>query len=385
MSVMGSLGIVTCSAPLSLLLRKAIPASFYKIETKGRRIDLLLQNIGVCICAWSFTAPVCAAFYGVVCLTGLVSNLFAGPVAMLAIYAGVPAAVLSRIPVLTGIGFLAAKLADFLSTVLIGIARLFSAIPDAIVPTENEWIFLWITGTALLFMLPELMHTRLRFRKLAVLLSLTALCVGLLSESVLKKGLTEIRVVSLQEGTAISCTANGQTLLVTENLCYDDVFSIREVAGYYNNHITALVSAGKGDAAAELRLAKTYGPKLAVLSNAASVSRTEARCAFYPMQVTLGDGSLAFFFSEEDFAIETGDVILLYYSGGCDIMDIKAKYRRPDIAVIRGVPMEELSVLRCDSLVTIGCGGTFGGAGEIVSADSEKLTFYCRGKTVKRG
>jgi|GEM_PF-1474606 len=385
MSVAGSLGIVTCSVPLSLLLRKPVPKRFYQTKKGSRRTDLVLQNIGICICAWSFTAPVCAAFFGSVCFAGLVSNFIAGPVAMLAIYTGIPGAVLSGVPVLSGAGFLAAKLAGFFSEVLIGIARLFSAAPGTIIPATSEWVFLWMAGTALLFLLPILLHTRLRFYKLAVLLSLTALCAGLFSESVLKKDLTELRIVPLGEGAAVSCTVNGQTLLIAENLGYDDAYSVRKVAGYYNDHVAALVSAGSGDAAAELRMAKTYAPELAVLSDPAAASRMGAEEARYPMEVALGDGSRAVFFSAQDFAIETEDALLLYYSGECDIMDIEAKYRRPDIAVVREVPMEELSVLRCDSLVTIGCGGVFGGAGEIVSAGSAGLTFYCRGETIKRG
>ncbi|HPR39953.1 MAG TPA: ComEC/Rec2 family competence protein [Oscillospiraceae bacterium] len=385
MSVAGSLGIVTCSVPLSLLLWKAIPRRLSLTKRGRRRMNLLLENIGICVSAWSFTAPICAAFYGIVCFAGLVSNLFAGPVAMLAIYAGIPTAVLSQIPVLKAVGFLTAKLAEFFAVLLIGMAKAFSAVPESIVPAESGWLFLWIAGTILLFVMPRLMHTRLRFYKLAVLLSLTALCIGLTGESVLKKGLTEIRVVPLEEGTAVSCTANGQTLLIAENLGYDDTYSVRKIAGYYNNHVAALVSAGDGDAAAELRLEEIYAPELSVLSDPAAVSRAGAEAAFYPMEVMLGDGTRAVFFSGQDFAVETEDTVLLYYSGGCDIMDIEAKYRRPDIAVVRGVSMEKISVLRCGSLVTIGCGGVFGGADEIVSAGSGGVTFYCRGETVKRG
>lgn len=384
MSVAGSLGIVTCAEPLARLLWRLIPGSFSKTRAARRRADLLLQNIGVSVSAWSFTAPVCAAFYGSVSFAGLVSNLVAGPVAMLAMYLSIPAAVLGGVPALGGLGLLSAKLAGALSTVLIGVARLFAAIPDTIAPAESGWIYLWIAGSALLFLMPRLFHTRLRFRRLAALLSLTALCVGLVSESVLKKDLTEIRVVPLSDGAAISCTARGRTLLIAENLSYDDVFSVRKIAGY-DGEVTALVSAGEGDAAAELRLVEAYAPELAVLSDAASVSRAGAQAASYPMEVVLGNGGRAVFFSGEDFAVETEDATILYYSGGCDIMDIEAKYRRPDIAVVREVSMDELSVLRCGSLVTIGCGGTFGGAAEIVPAGSGRLTFYCRGKTVKRG
>ncbi len=385
MSVAGSLGIVACAAPLSRLLWRTVPNSFSKTRAGRRRVDLLLQNVAVSVAAWSFTAPVCAAFYGTVCFAGILSNLVAGPVAMLAMYAGVPAAVLGRIPVLSGLGFLCAKLAGFLSVMLIGIAELFSTLPDTVAPAESGWIFLWIAGSALLFLLPKLFRTRLRFRKLAALLSLTALSVGLLSESVLKRDLTEIRVIPLRDGAAISCTARGKTLLIAESLCYDDVFSVRKIAGYDHGGVTALVSAGEGDAAAELRLVEAYAPELAVLSDPAAVSRAGAQGASYPMEVNLGNGGRAVFFSDEDFAVETGDAILLYYSGGCDIMDIEAKYRRPDIAVVREVSMDELSVLRCGSLVTIGCGGAFGGAAEIVPAGSGRLTFYCRGKTIKRG
>ncbi len=382
MSVLGSFAIVALSAPFALWIERVV----LHTVSPGRALDLLIQSVSVTVCAWCCTSPVAALTYGSLSLVSVPSNLLSAPFAFLTVGAGVPAVALASLGAWAPAQLLA-YVAGFAETVMLTTAKLFAALPFATASFSRPWLTLWLLGAAALVVVPAAVKKSWRYLKYSVVLAAVTLLLGLLSSAVLMRGVTVVNVQPLSEGTAIACSKDGSTVLITDAMTADDTYAVRELVARAGGKLDAFVSL-RGDSATELALAKLGGPKAAALSSPAAERYEGAAVSGEGRLVFWREGSgeaSASFISEGVYGIEAGDLTILYISGDCDIMELPLKLRRADIALIAGEEPANMGALSCRWLLTDRRRAPFDGAGETLVMRADGLRFAARGENMVKG
>jgi len=377
MSVLGSLAIITLSAPLSLWLESRTGA-----KEPGRVLGWFIQTFSVSVCAWCCTSPVAALAFGSLSLTAVPANTAGGFFAQMAVELGMPAMLLSAL------GLRAAAMpfgmaAGLCESALLGIAKFFAALPFATVSFSQSWMKVWLAGTVALVVLPPALKKGWAYLKYSAVLAAIALMTGIISYSVLMRGVTVLEVQPLAEGTAVVCSSGGSSVLITEGMEYDDAYDVKTALERAGGGVSAFVSLG-GDPAAELKIEKEYKPEAAVLS-APAAERTPGAFEAGDGVLTFWGGAQATFSANGAYAVETGGIAILYIYGECDIMELPARFRRADIVVLAGKEPENMGALGCRYLLTRGRRAPFEGADETILISGDGTRVLIRGKNVTRG
>ena len=374
MSVCSSLALSFFAAPLRDYLLRILRA-------EGKPFaNFFIESFCMSVIAFLAVLPVSAMVFGEISLAAPVSNLFAGFFAEYTIIFGVLTVIFGAVPFL---GFLAGGTAFcgmVCGGILLKIAEFFAGFSFSYIKISGDWVYVWIFGAAVLILLPMLISRSFRYLRHSALMCVFLLLAGIFMNHIFYSGVSEIEITALEHGTAISCSNDKNSVLITKNLDTSDRFTLDFSGGY-----DVFISFSALSSAAEFELADSSEPKAAFLS-------TEDSAEKYPGGMLLSAGEISI--SERDFIkiipdcaamIETNGATLLYIFSECDIMDIEPKFRRADIIILEGVSPEDFPALRADYLILREYGGFYSGAEEIITLKGGKIGFFAHEGNLKKG
>ena len=371
MSVCSSAAIVIFAPPLKSFLEN-------HLHFKGKAAEFFTEAFSVSFVAFLAVLPVSAIAFGEVSLVSPVSNLFAGFLSQYSIIFGTLTVVLGFLPVLNFLAGGTAFITMIFSGALLKVAEFFSGLPFASTATENAWVYVWLIGAAALIILPALYSKSLRYIPHSLLMCAFVLLSGILSDFIFYSGTAEVKITALEHGTAVSCSVDGSSVLITHGLDAHDEYELGESYDVF-------ISLGAESGSAELEAARSFEPSFAILSYSDAAERYEGAEVFSAGCVNLWEGTYIEFLSEGVFAAEFGEATVLYISEECDIMDIAPKFRRVDIIILDGVSPEDFPQIRCEYLIFRRMSGYFSGSAEIITLDEGEIQFFAYNENVTKG
>lgn len=338
------------------------------------------ESFWVSAVAFLAVLPVSAAVFGGFSVVSPFSNVFAGFFIQYSIFFGVLTVLLSFVPFL---GFLAGGSAFFgmiCGGILLKISEFFGGFSFSYIEASEPWFMIWMFGSAVLIIFPMLYSKSFRYVRHCVLMSVFVLLAGILLDSVMFSGVSEIKISALEHGTAISCSKDGETVLITKGLDSSDRYNLD-----FGSEYDIFVGLESLSSAAEHEILESSEPSLAFLS-------TEDSGTDYPSSKPVSAGEIGF--SDNGFieiipdcavTFETNGVTVLYIFEECDIMDIEPKFRRADIAILDGVSPEDFPLLRCEYLVLRNFGGFYSGSSEIIVLKNGECRFFAYNGNLMKG
>ncbi|MBQ7875114.1 MAG: ComEC/Rec2 family competence protein [Oscillospiraceae bacterium] len=352
-----------------------------KLHAGGKpAAEFFIESFTASTVAYLAVLPVSALTFGEISLAAVPANLFAAFFAQYVLVFGMLTVIFGLIPFL---GFFAggtAFLAMLCSGALLKIAEFFAEIPFAYVSADELWVFVWLIGTAVLVLVPAIYKKSFRPIPCSLALSAILLCAGILANHIFYSGVAKIEVAALEHGIAVSCSKDGNSVLVTEGLDIGDRYSLELARGY-----DTVISIGAESGAAELDAARSANPQKAIFSFADAAARYEGGTTFSFGKAELFDGAYMDIISEGVFGIDFGETSLLYISEECDIMDIAPEFRRADVIILDGFTPEDFPALRCEYLILRDRSGYFSGATEVITLESGEISFFAYKENIKKG
>ena len=203
---------------------------------------------------------------------------------------------------------------------------------------------------------------------------------GMLSHSVMYNGTVRTEITALADGTAIQVEKGKSAVIVADGLTVKDYYKL----GGNGKKADVFISTSSDTSPVEYNLANELSPKITIHSGI-DWYMYEGATKLSAGEVTFWDGAYAKIIPEGAVEIDTGDILILYIFGECDIMDLEPRFRKADIMVLDGVSPKDYPALRCDYMVLRNRSGVFSGAGEIFTLTEGELTFVSRGKNIKKG
>ena len=351
-----------------------------KTETKSA-----LGNItgAFCVSCVAFLAvlPVSAVVFGEVSLISPVPNLLAGFFAQFSIIFSLLTVVFGFVPFLGFIAGGTAFLAMLCNGILFKIAEFFSGFSFAYVKTEDPWFYIWIFGAAALIFIPAIYSKSFRFMKHSVLMCVFALLFGFVLDSVFFGNVSEIKISSLEHGTAISFSENKTSVLITKGISQSDRFDTN--FGDFGSDI--IISLDAVSSSAEHELLEHSDFTYALLSTEDAAGNFENAKPVSSGKLTVSEDSFVEIFPDSAVSFKTNGVTVLYIFAECDIMNIEPCFRRADIIILDGVSPEDFPVLRSKYLVLRNFGGYYSGTSEIITLKNGEIRFFAFDGNLRKG
>lgn len=366
MSVFSCCAINVFSKPMKQKLMKAL-----KLR-KRPLTDFIAEAFCVSAIAFLAVLPVSAFAFGEVSLVAPVSNLFAGFLIQFVIVSGLLTVILGMIPFPGFLAEITAAVSSIFSEGLFIIADFFSDLPFSSADFSEEWMLIWLFGSAVLIILPALFSKSFRTIPLSAAMSVFVLLCGILLDFIFFSGVSEIRITALESGTAISCSKDGESVLITNGFSVSDRHRLDHSSGGYGT----VISIGAQNITAEHDLLTVSKPENAFLSTADALEHCENSAFVSDGTITLSDEDYIEIFSDSAICFETNGITLLYIFSECDIMDMDPKFRRADIIVLENVSPADYPVLRSDYLILRSFGGYYSGTSEIIVLKSGNAEFF---------
>ena len=185
-------------------------------------------------------------------------------------------------------------------------------------------------------------------------------------------------ITALKDGTAISCSYKGNTVLIAEGVSSEDIYK-------FKTDVDALISLAPKGAFEELSLMKKTKPELAIVSKPETGERYSEMKMFSPGRLSFWNDSSARFLNDGIFEIDINGTLILYISEKCDIMNIEPRFRKADIAIFDGVSPLDFPKLRCKTAILREQGSSGGIAEETEVLEYGSLRYCSRGKNIKKG
>ena len=201
---------------------------------------------------------------------------------------------------------------------------------------------------------------------------------GIFAENIFYSGVSSVTVSALEHGTAVVCSKDGSSVLITRKLTYDDAKNLSSAKDF-----DYIISFDTNSGSAELELMGASAPKYVLFSTDAAENSVSD--ISFPALVPLWDDSYVKIFSEGVFAAELEDISLLYISEECDIMYIDPKFRRADVIILEGVSPEDYPALRCKYMILRELGGFYSGTTELITLKDGEVSFFAFGKNIRKG
>ncbi|MBQ6877542.1 MAG: ComEC/Rec2 family competence protein [Oscillospiraceae bacterium] len=325
--------------------------------------------------------PVAAFAFGEISLAAPFSNLFAGFFARYSIIFALLTVITGFFPFLGFVSGGTAFAAMLCNSFLLKTAEFFAGLSFFQIKAEDFWFFVWLIGAFVLIIVPIVYSGGFRYIRHSVLMSVLVLLAGIILDLVFYSGVSEIKITALEHGTMISCSKNGESVLITRKLAPGDRFDILSDS----SDCSVFISIDALSDAAEHDLTESIEPEVSFLSSPDAAERFEGSSEISFGTVSFGEGDFVTIPSEGAVYLETNGATLLYIFGECDIMDIEPKFRRPDILVFDGVSPEKYPVLRSEYLIFRKPGGFYSGTSEIITLKSGSISFFAYNDYLKKG
>lgn len=375
MSVLSSGAIILFSEPIYDFITQRV-----RDKEKSKFLCGIARVFSVGLAAWGATLPVAIFTFGGASLVAPFSSVVAGPLAEGAIICAFLSVLAGLIPYGSVIAFVFAWAAQICENLLFGAAKLFGSLPFAYVYASESWIKIWLIGALVLFVFALARKENARYLKHAALMAAFAFLCGMLSHSVMYNGTVRTEITALADGTAIQVEKGKSAVIVADGLTVKDYYKL----GGNGKKADVFISTSSDTSPVEYNLANELSPKITIHSGI-DWYMYEGAVKLSAGEVTFWDGAYAKIIPEGAVEIDTGDILILYIFGECDIMDLEPRFRKADIMVLDGVSPKDYPALRCDYMVLRNRSGVFSGAGEIFTLTEGELTFVSRGKNIKKG
>lgn len=375
MSVLCTAGLILFERPLTIRLLRSV-----KKPRVRRFLFLPIQLFSVSFVASAAVLPVAVLCYGSVSMVAPFSNLLSGFLTGATLLFAFLTVLFGLFPLFSPVAKGCAFLAGVAENLLYRDAAFFAGLPLSYVELEKGWITIAILGTMTLLLLPfsERDRKKRNFR-LAVILSAFLFLFGETAQAIFYRDTVKTTVTALREGTAVTCERNDSAILLAKGLSASDAYRLSAPVG--KNTVILLDS---GETSVEKDLCGHLKPEKARVTFPESAERTANARTDAKGVFRFGENASVRF--GEDFAeIDTGDILILYIFGECDIIEIEPRFRRADLMILEGVSPEAFPALRCRDLVLREQGGFYSGTEEVLVLSEGELTFLSRGNTIKKG
>ena len=375
MSVSSCLAIFTFAPSLRNLI-------FRKLKIKINDFTKFIVNaFSVSTVAFTAVLPISAIVFGEISLAAPFSNIFTGFLTQYSIIFGLLSIALGIFPALGYFANGAAILAMLCNSAILFIAKTFAKIPFSYIDASEPWLYFWILGAVLLFIIPALAKNSFKYLLHSAALSAFVLIFAILLDYIFGFGVSEIKITALEHGTAISCSKDGESVLVVNGLgSYDRLNFDFEGANY-----DVIISIAPDSGFAEYDLVDNSKPEIALLSTEDSVLRYEGAAFVKEGKITLSENDFLEIFPDSAVCFKTNGVTLLYIFAECDIMDISPEFRRADIIILDGVSPADYPALRCDYLVLRKESGYYSGTNEVITLKNGETLFFAHEGRLKKG
>ena len=207
LSVSATLGLILFARPAQNYLNKRFD-HFRPLRPLVRGMNGILATSAAAIL---FTLPVMILSFGSVSLIAPLSNLLMLVPSSLMIAASAVGAVVGLFAPQSFLLMPFALCSGLLAKYLLVCARLMARIPFASVSAAYGYVFLWLSGSILLFAAAFAMNAGKRPAAAAGALSAVLLLTGILSDAVVSRGVTRIAVLDVGTGLSVAVTENGKT------------------------------------------------------------------------------------------------------------------------------------------------------------------------------
>lgn len=338
------------------------------------------QSFSVSVAASVFALPISMLAFGGTSVLAPITGIFAAIFAKYMLIFGFLSVIFGAFPLLNMFAAFAAFLARICENLLCGEASFFAELPFAYIETKYEWMSIWILGTLVLFALPLLIKKSTKYIKYSAVFSSFVLVFGVLVSTALYSGTVNTEIIPLCEGMAVRCSKNGSAVLITSGMSMDDYNRL----GIKGGKADILVCLDSKNTPSELEAARELLPKTAVFTYEDSAERFENSAAFESGTLNFWEDASVQILNKDVFAVDTGEISILYISEKCDIMELEPRYRRASIVILDGVSPEGFSVLRPKYTLVCGEAVPFGTEGEIISLGESEASFRSRGENIRK-
>lgn len=325
--------------------------------------------------------PITALIFREISIVSPISNIFSGILAQGALIFGVLTVILGLLPF--G-GFFAggtAAIAMVFSGALFSVAKFFSSPAFSYIAVDEIWVIFWLFGAAVLIIAPALQSRSFRYMRYSIPAAVFALLFGIAAHLIFFSGVAKIEITALEHGTAVSCSEDGYSVLVTHGLGPADSYDLV----VDEKKCELFISLEPEEASAEISVCESLEPNLALLSESDSLEQYDRADSSEPKKVFFGEESYIEILSEKVFSAKFSEASVLYISGECDIMDIEPEFRRADIIILDGISPEKFPVLRSEYLILRKMGGFYSGTTEIIVLKEGKTEFYAYKGNIRKG
>lgn len=343
--------------------------------------EYFLETFCVSSVAFLSVLPVSSLVFGKISLISPISNLFACFFAEYSLIFGFIAILTGFIPFLGFAAHTFAFLASLCNLALFKIAEFFAGFSFSYIDASDTWFYIWMFSSVLIIFVPMILRKSFRFLKISLLMSVLLLLSGVLVDTIAFSGTSSIHITALEHGTAISCSSDSGSVLVTRKIDSGD----RYLLNFPTDGYDAVISLEPESVSAEHDMLISSEPKLALLSTDDAVNRFDFADEISSGTLTLSEDSYVRIFENGALAFETNGIKILYIFAECDIMDIEPKFRRSDILIIDGVSPDKFPTLRCDRLILRHYGGYYSGTNEIIVLKSGDLSFFAYEGNLTKG
>lgn len=212
-------------------------------------------------------------------------------------------------------------------------------------------------------------------------MSAALLFAGIICSNIAFSGVAEIKISAFEHGTAISCSKDKDSLLITNGVSAGEILYYDFPESGYNY----VISFNPESDSAEFAVLDSSKPEVAFLSTEDCIERFDFAKEISKESFSFSEDSSAKIFPDSAVAFEINGVTVLYIFEECDIMDIEPKFRRADIIILDGVSPEFFPALRCDYLILREKGGYYSGTNEIITLKNGEAVFFAHGGNLTKG
>lgn len=348
---------------------------------ENRFANYVIQAFCVSVVSFLAVLPVSALVFGKVSVVSPVSNIFAGFFAQYTIIFGIITVLLGMVPFLGFAAGFTAAISSLCADVLLAIADFFAGFSFSYIDASDNWFYIWILGSAVLIIFPIVFSKSFRFAKHSVIMSAALLFAGIICSNIAFSGVAEIKISAFEHGTAISCSKDKDSMLITNGVSAGEIFYYDFPESGYNY----VISFNPESDSAEFAVVDSSKPEVAFLSTEDCIERFDFAKEISKESFSFSEGSAAKIFPDSAVAFEINGVTVLYIFEECDIMDIEPKFRRADIIILDGVSPEFFPALRCDYLILREKGGYYSGTNEIITLKNGEAVFFAHGGNLTKG
>ncbi len=213
--------LLSFAATLGILLFYQKAASWFRIrieKIKHRYVQKILRklvgSVLLSLSASALTYPVLLFTYGEISLISPLTNLLVVFPATGAIVCGGFAAFLSAAGWFSFLQYPFGLLAGLLSKYILWCVHWLAGLPLASLPANQNFIFLWLGGTLIIFGIALCLRRNARFLRFTAMLSCVSLLTGILSYQVVYLGVVKIGVLDVGNGTCVAVTYRGRGILI---------------------------------------------------------------------------------------------------------------------------------------------------------------------------